>query len=129
MTACSEITQSPDGNRASGRRPRSMTTSTSSLTSGCRASPRLILAGTTSKNASSSSSPPPRRRCHRRRRRGTHPAAPRCARAVPGRPAHGRLRHRPARPPPAPCASCSAAHHTARRRGMPGGAGAAASAC
>lgn len=58
MTACSEITQSPDGNRASGRRPRSMTTSTSSLTSGCRASPRLILAGTTSKNASSSSLAP-----------------------------------------------------------------------
>jgi hypothetical protein len=54
VTGWSEMTQSPDGNRAIGRRPRSMTTSTSSRTSGCRASPRRILAGTTSRNASRS---------------------------------------------------------------------------
>ena len=54
MTTWSEMTQSPDGNRAMGRRPRSMTTSTRCRTSWCSASPRRILAGTTSRNASSS---------------------------------------------------------------------------
>jgi hypothetical protein len=55
VTGWCEMTQSPDGNRAIGRRPRSMT---SSRTSGCRANPRHILAGTASRNASSSPPPP-----------------------------------------------------------------------
>jgi hypothetical protein len=54
VTGWSEMAQSPDGNRAIGRRPRSMMTSTRSRSSWCRASPRRILAGTISRNASSS---------------------------------------------------------------------------
>jgi len=56
FTGCSEITQSPEGNRARGCLPKSMTTSINFPISGCRNKPFLIFKGSNSRNNSSSES-------------------------------------------------------------------------
>lgn len=54
ITACSEITESPEGNRASGFLPKSITTSISSPIFSCLNNSCLILKGTNSRNKSMS---------------------------------------------------------------------------
>lgn len=54
ITGCSEITESPEGNRASGFLPKSITTSISSPILSCLNSSCLILNGTSSRNKSMS---------------------------------------------------------------------------